>query len=130
VDGSDKNPTNCILPSASCHTKRDIFRSLPTNDHARRIYETLTKQYELAKVQEAKEIPPIKVLDEPQVPERKSSPHRSVIVLLWVLVSAFAGIVWIVACKLWEIIYGSHSVKAIIEALDRTTRGHDAVAPN
>jgi len=35
------------------------------------LYETLTKQYELARVQEAKEIPPIKVLDEPQC-QRKS----------------------------------------------------------
>jgi uncharacterized protein involved in exopolysaccharide biosynthesis len=58
------------------------------------IYETLTRQYELARVEEAKEIPPIKVLDEPQVPERKSSPHRTIIVLLGVLVSVLAGIVW------------------------------------
>jgi len=131
VDGSDKKsdqlyPSIRELPILSV-TYSDLYRQMTMQEG---IYETLTKQYELAKVQEAKEIPPIKVLDEPQVPERKSSPHRSVIVLLWVLVSAFAGIVWIVACKLWEIIYGSHSVKAIIEALDRTTRGHDAVAPN
>jgi capsule polysaccharide export protein KpsE/RkpR len=77
------------------------------------LYETLTKQYELARVEEAKEIPPIKVLDEPQVPERKSSPHRSIIVLLGVLISAFAGIVWIVAIELWKISHQPPVAKAV-----------------
>ena len=64
------------------------------------IYETLTRQYELAKVEEAKEIPTVRVLDEPQVPERKSFPqgdHR----LLGILLSAFVGITWIFASALW-----------------------------
>ena len=46
------------------------------------VYEVLTKQYELAKVEEAKEIPTIKVLDEPLVPERKTWPPRLLIVIL------------------------------------------------
>jgi uncharacterized protein involved in exopolysaccharide biosynthesis len=80
-------------------TYSDLSRQLMLQES---IYETLTKQYELAKVEEAKEIPAIKVLDEPQVPERKSSPHRTFIVLLCALASAFAGIVWIVAIELWK----------------------------
>jgi uncharacterized protein involved in exopolysaccharide biosynthesis len=94
------------------------------------IYETLSKQYELAKVEEAKEIPPVKVLDEPQVPERKSSPHRAIITLLGISVSAFAGIMWIVACKLWEITDDSDPVKASILEVMRSIRGHGPVAPN
>jgi len=80
-------------------TYSDLSRQLAMQEG---IYEILTKQYELAKVEEAKEIPSIKILDEPQVPERKSSPHRSVIVLVGILISAFAGIVWIVAIELWK----------------------------
>ena len=76
------------------------------------LYETLTKQYELAKIQEAKEIPPIKVLDEPQAPERKSSPHRAIIVALGFLLSVFAGILWILASAFWDLTYGHHPVKA------------------
>ena len=84
VDGSDQKsdqlyPSIRELPILGV-TYSDLYRQLTMQEA---IYETLTKQYELAKVEEAKEIPPIKVLDEPQVPERKSSPHRSVIVLLW-----------------------------------------------
>ena len=51
-------------------TYSDLSRQLMMQEN---IYETLTKQYELAKVEEAKEIPPVKVLDEPEVAERKSS---------------------------------------------------------
>ena len=77
------------------------------------IYETLNKQYELAKVEEAKEIPTVKVLDEPKVPERKSSPHRAIIVLLGILISALAGIVWIAANELWKINGGFPAVKSV-----------------
>jgi capsule polysaccharide export protein KpsE/RkpR len=131
VDGADQKskqlyPSIRELPILEV-TYSDLSRKLAMQES---IYETLTRQYELARVEEAKEIPSIKVLDEPQVPERKSSPHRSDIVLLGALISVFAGIVWIVACKFWEITDDSDSVKAIGMALVRTFRSHDAVAPN
>ncbi|MGD0929718.1 MAG: GNVR domain-containing protein [Candidatus Korobacteraceae bacterium] len=59
------------------------------------IFEVLTKQYELAKVQEAKEIPSIKVLDEPVVPETKSWPPRLFIIVFGTLVAFAFGCVWI-----------------------------------
>ena len=59
------------------------------------VYEALTKQFELAKVEEAKEIPSIKVLDEPVVPEHKSWPPRTVITVVGTLLFALAGIGWI-----------------------------------
>ena len=45
------------------------------------IYATLEKQFELARVQEAKEIPAVKILDEPDLPERRSFPNRILIIL-------------------------------------------------
>ena len=81
-------------------TYSDLYRRVMMQES---LYETLTKQYELARVEEAKEIPPIKVLDEPQVPERKTSPHRAIITLLGTVLSAFAGIAWIIARKLWDV---------------------------
>ncbi len=38
------------------------------------VYQTLTQEYELAKVQEAKETPSVKILDPPDIPTRKSFP--------------------------------------------------------
>src|SRR5208337_4959388 len=54
--------------------------------------ETLTKQFEMAKVEEAKDLPTVRVLDEADVPEHKSRPHRSIIVLLG------AGLAFLLAC--------------------------------
>jgi capsule polysaccharide export protein KpsE/RkpR len=93
------------------------------------IYETLAKQYELAKVQEAKEIPALKVLDEPVLAEAKSFPHRTVIVVFGTLVSAFVGLAWIVAWKMWNITEDSHPVKALGIALSRSIRGHNTGRP-
>ena len=65
------------------------------------LYELLTKQYELAKVAEAKEIPTVKVLDPPNIPEKKSFPPRSVIVVLGTLFITFAVAAWIVGKSVW-----------------------------
>jgi len=56
------------------------------------VFEVLTKQYELAKVEEARETPSVKVLDLADVPERKSYPPRLVLMILG------AGFVFVVAC--------------------------------
>jgi capsule polysaccharide export protein KpsE/RkpR len=131
VDGADQQsdelyPSIRELPILGV-TYSDLSRQMAMQEG---IYETLNRQYELAKVEEAKEIPPIKMLDEPQVPERKSSPHRLLIVLLGVLASAFAGIVWIAICKLWEITDESNPVKVAGRAVLRSIQSNDAVAPN
>jgi capsule polysaccharide export protein KpsE/RkpR len=78
-------------------TYSDLSRQLMMQES---IYETLTRQYEVAKVEEAKEIPPVKILDEPEVAERKSLPHRLIIVLLGTALSALGGITWVLASAL------------------------------
>jgi uncharacterized protein involved in exopolysaccharide biosynthesis len=66
------------------------------------VFETLTKQYELAKVQEAKEIPTVSVLDPPSSPERRSSPPRVLIIVLGFLLSVVAASYWVVGRKKWQ----------------------------
>ncbi len=66
------------------------------------IFETLTREYELAKVQEAKEIPSVKMIDPPDVPEKKSYPPRLEIILIGSALAIFAGLVWIFADEIWE----------------------------
>ena len=58
------------------------------------VYEVLTKQWELAKVQEAKEVPSIRVLDEPVVPERKIWPPRLIIIILGTMLAMVFAILW------------------------------------
>jgi uncharacterized protein involved in exopolysaccharide biosynthesis len=66
------------------------------------VYETLTQQYELAKVQEAKETPSVKVLDEASVPERKSFPPRLLIIGLVALLSLGGGIFGVFLRSQWN----------------------------
>ena len=57
----------------------DLYRNTKVQEA---VFQTLTQEYELAKVQEAKETPSVKVLDPPNVPEKKSFPPRLLIVAL------------------------------------------------
>ncbi len=66
------------------------------------VYELLTQQYELAKIQEAKEIPTVKVLDTANIPEKKSSPHRLLLTLLGASLSFGVGVVWIFGAATWK----------------------------
>lgn len=77
----------------------DLFRQLKIEQV---VYETLTKEYELAKVQEAKEIPTVKVLDSPIVPERKSYPPRLMIMLLGTSFALAICGVWLMAAARWR----------------------------
>ena len=58
------------------------------------LYELLAKQYELAKIDEAKDATVIQVMDQAIEPDRKSKPRRSLIVLLSTFVALFASILW------------------------------------
>ncbi|MGO8814275.1 MAG: GumC family protein [Terriglobia bacterium] len=80
-------------------TYADLYRTTKIQEA---IFETLTQEYELAKVQEAKEIPTVKVLDPPNIPERKSFPPRTFIVLLGGALALCCGVVWILGRKAWE----------------------------
>lgn len=66
------------------------------------VYEMLTKQYELAKIEEAKEFPTIKVLDDPDLAERKDSPHRLLLISLSALFSFCLGSVLLFARERWH----------------------------
>jgi uncharacterized protein involved in exopolysaccharide biosynthesis len=66
------------------------------------VYELLTQQYELAKVQEAKEIPSVKVLDPAIVPTKKSFPPRTMIVMIGTMLGVVGAMAWIVAKVRWE----------------------------
>jgi uncharacterized protein involved in exopolysaccharide biosynthesis len=66
------------------------------------VYEFLTQQYELAKIQEAKELPTVRVMDPAAPPERKSAPIRSLIVSLSVLGALMLTAVWVITRHNWE----------------------------
>lgn len=56
------------------------------------LYELLTQQYEMARIQEAKDTPTVQVLDTAQMPEERSRPKRTQIVLFNTITAAFFAI--------------------------------------
>lgn len=76
----------------------DLYRRVKINET---VFETLTKLYELAKVQEAKEVPSVKVLDVAEPPEKRSGPPRLVIVIAGALLSLCFAAIWLFASGAW-----------------------------
>lgn len=60
----------------------DLYRTVRVQES---VFEFLTQQYEIARIQEAKDIPVVGVLDPPLVPEKKSFPPRLLLALLLTL---------------------------------------------
>jgi uncharacterized protein involved in exopolysaccharide biosynthesis len=56
------------------------------------IFAQLTKQYEVAKLTEAKDSPSIQILDDAVVPMKKSKPKRALIVILSTVAAFFASV--------------------------------------
>jgi len=80
-------------------TYADLYRRTRVQEA---VFETLTKEYELAKVQEAKEIPTVKVLDSANIPEKKSYPPRSLIIFLGTAMALAAATTWVFGKTTWE----------------------------
>jgi uncharacterized protein involved in exopolysaccharide biosynthesis len=58
------------------------------------LFELLTKQYEVAKVSEAKNTSSLQVLDDAAVPDRKSKPKRALAVLIATFIVGFMAVLW------------------------------------
>jgi capsule polysaccharide export protein KpsE/RkpR len=98
------SPDNAVYPSIRKLpllgvTYADLFRHTKVEEA---VFETLTQQYELAKVQEAKEVPSIKVLDPAEVPEKKVFPPRTLLVLTGTFLALVVGVLWVLLSDRWR----------------------------
>jgi uncharacterized protein involved in exopolysaccharide biosynthesis len=80
-------------------TYADLYRRTRVQEA---VYEVLTQEFELAKVQEAKEIPIVKVVDPADIPERKSFPPRLLIGISTMFLAFLGGIVFLLGFKSWK----------------------------
>jgi uncharacterized protein involved in exopolysaccharide biosynthesis len=108
-------PENSLYPSIRKLpllgvTYAELYR---TNKIQETVFELLTQQCELAKVQEAKETPSVKVLDEARVPEKKSFPPRLLIIALGAFFSLLMGAMWVLGKSSWDHIDPEHPAKLL-----------------
>jgi len=99
----------------------DLYRRTKVEEA---VFETLTQQYELAKVEEAKETPSVKVLDPPDIPEKKASPHRLWIMLEGMFLTFSVCAVWILCGDHWERLDPQDPGKLFAQEIYGTVRAH------
>jgi len=81
------------------YTYADLYRRAKITET---VYGVLTQQYESAKIQEAKEIPTVRVLDPADLPDRKYGPHRVLLTLIGALLGCLLGAAWVIARDRWH----------------------------
>jgi len=65
----------------------DLLRSVQVHEA---VFQLLTQQYETARIEEARDVPPVNVIDPPGLPEKKSFPPRLLLTLMGTVLG-FAG---------------------------------------
>jgi capsule polysaccharide export protein KpsE/RkpR len=108
-------------------TYAELYRA---NKIQETVYELLTQQCELAKVQEAKETPSVKVLDAAQLPEKKSFPPRLLIMFLGMLFSVMIGAVWVLGKAGWDGLDPEHPGKLLAHDAYTIVKGDLGLATN
>jgi uncharacterized protein involved in exopolysaccharide biosynthesis len=66
------------------------------------IYELLTQQYEVARIQEAKDVPVVSVIDMPGIPEKKSFPPRLLVALILTTFAAAVSAACVLFLHRWQ----------------------------
>lgn len=106
-EGNSVIPTVGNVPKLGLEYLR-LMRELKIQEA---IFEQLTKQYELAKLNEAKDSSSLQVLDEAVVPLKKSKPKRSLIVVLATATAFFIALFWVFILEYIEKMPGEDRVR-------------------
>jgi uncharacterized protein involved in exopolysaccharide biosynthesis len=106
-------------------TYADLYRRTKIQET---VFELLTQQYELAKVQEAKEIPSVKVLDAAVVPTKKSFPPRGAFTAVGAVLFFLGACAWIFANRTYAAIDPQDPRKMLAEEVALTLKARSATA--
>lgn len=106
-------------------TYADLFRQGKVEEA---IFETLTREYEMAKVEEAREVPSVKVLDEGDVPETKSFPPRMLLVGLGVFLFVAGGCLWTLVTVRWQKIDSKNPGKLLAQDVFQALRNAPGIS--
>lgn len=100
-------------------TWADLYRQTKVQEV---VFETLTKQFEMAKVEEAREVPSIKVLDAADVPEERSFPPRVIVICVGTVLITILCIVWVLARSRWQEIDAQDPARSLAREVVETVQ--------
>ncbi len=87
------------------------------------VYEMLSAEYETARIEEAKSIPTVSVIDPAGWPEKKSSPHRLILVVASTLLALAGACLFLLAQRSWLGIDGTDTRKLLAQELVASVSG-------
>jgi capsule polysaccharide export protein KpsE/RkpR len=76
----------------------DLYRRVQVQEA---VFQLLTQQYETARIEQAKDVPPVNVIDPPGIPEKKSFPPRVWVTLLLTFVTVACTSTTLLARHYW-----------------------------
>jgi len=117
-DGTSLYPSISELPILGV-TYADLYRRTKVQEA---VFETLTKEYEMAKVEEAKETPSVRVLDPANIAQRPSSPNRPLIILGGGALCFLLACLWLIGESKWQQIDPNDPGKLLAQEIFGTTR--------
>ena len=79
----------------------NLYREVRVQEN---VFELLTQQYEIARIQEAKDIPVVSVIDAPGIPEKKSFPRRRLTTLVMTMLILAATSAWLILRHHWKLL--------------------------
>jgi tyrosine-protein kinase Etk/Wzc len=114
IEGTGSEQPSALAPEPGKGI--DNLRLLRELKYHETTFELLAKQYELAKIDEAKDSAVIQVMDKAVEPDRKSRPHRTMIVVLTAIASLLAALFCALLLEAYERASGD---PATLEKLER-----------
>ena len=95
MGAASEGASNALIPKGGMQEAGvEYIRKLRDVKYFETIFDLLARQYEIAKVDEARQGATVQVVDSAIVPDRRSSPKRTLIVLGAAVFGLFLGVVW------------------------------------
>lgn len=88
------------------------------------VFELLSAQYEAARIQEAREVGTVSVVDSAGVPEKKSFPKRTLTVLIGATISILVAMFWQLAKEKWQLRNPDDPLRSTLARLRLDYRAH------
>lgn len=95
----------------------EYVRKLRDVKYYETIFDLLARQYEVAKVDEARQGAVIQVVDRAVVPDRRSSPKRALIVAGAIVLGLLFGMAWLFSEKAWSRLKRNPAERSRLDAL-------------
>jgi uncharacterized protein involved in exopolysaccharide biosynthesis len=97
----------------------DLYRRVKIQET---VFELLSQQYEMSRIEEAKDTPVVAVIDQPLVAEKKSFPPRLLVILLLTLLAVGATCYYIILRSMWEHVAAGDPRKVLAQDIADSAR--------